>query len=171
MQNNSKLLTIGESATYLGVSIDTLRRWDNKGIIYAYRSPSGHRYFNKNDLSKLFGQKYVRTAETEKREDKDVIQPPPRQQMIQKINIEEPSQKTLPGQITTTTILNPPEVIATKPQDLSSQNQPTKFTKPKKMDLSWTTLIIIGLTLFTVVDLILLIMYFTSAKPLASPIP
>lgn len=201
MQNNSNLLTIGESATYLGVSIDTLRRWDNKGIISAYRSPSGHRYFDKNDLSKLFGQKYTHIRETETNEDeaivaenlqnlrphlvikpKDkiiksptvsekVIQSPPQKQLIQKIHIEVPAQKPLASQITSTNILNPPEVINQKPKDLSSQNKSTILSKPKKMDVSWTTLIIIALTLFTVVDLILLIVYFTSAKPLTSPIP
>lgn len=53
-------LSIGKAAEYLGVSIDTLRRWEQKNIINAYRSPGGHRYFIKNDLRGLFEQKYTR---------------------------------------------------------------------------------------------------------------
>ena len=61
-------ISIGKASEYLGVSIDTLRRWEKKGVIAAYRSPGGHRYFLKNDLDKLFGQKYTRTSPTKKSE-------------------------------------------------------------------------------------------------------
>src|SRR3990170_7177102 len=59
---NKERLSIGESAEYLGVSIDTLRRWEKKKVILALRSPGGHRYFLKKDLDKLFGQKYARVS-------------------------------------------------------------------------------------------------------------
>lgn len=69
MQNNKKsqqikqeLLSIGEASDYLGVSIDTLRRWEKKGRITARRSPGGHRYFQKEDLNDLFDVKYTRDA-------------------------------------------------------------------------------------------------------------
>lgn len=45
------LLTIGEAAKILGVSIDTLRRWDKKGTLKSFRvSSTGHRYYSKQDL-------------------------------------------------------------------------------------------------------------------------
>src|SRR3989344_5706909 len=63
-----KKLSIGEASEYLGVSIDTLRRWEKKGKIEPMRSPGGHRYFNKKDLDNLFGRKYERAAETRPRQ-------------------------------------------------------------------------------------------------------
>lgn len=58
MDQTNKLLSIGEAADYLGVSIDTLRRWEKKGKIPTYRSPGGHRYFKEEDLKTIFGTKY-----------------------------------------------------------------------------------------------------------------
>ena len=63
--NRAKLLSIGKAAEYLGVSIDTLRRWEEKGRLTTFRSPGGHRYFAVGDLDKVFGTKYERT-ETKK---------------------------------------------------------------------------------------------------------
>lgn len=74
MQNNDtdtneakKLLSIGEAANYLGISIDTLRRWGKKEKIETYRSPGGHRYYKKSDLDNLFGTRYERTEPTIRR--------------------------------------------------------------------------------------------------------
>src|SRR3989344_8894406 len=45
------LLSIGQVAQLLGVSIDTLRRWDSAGRLRSIRSgPRGHRYFNRSDI-------------------------------------------------------------------------------------------------------------------------
>jgi len=44
------ILTIGEVARFLGVSIDTLRRWDLKGKLKAAKSSGGHRYYTKEQL-------------------------------------------------------------------------------------------------------------------------
>ena len=46
--------SIGAAAKYLGVSIDTLRRWDKKGKLSSHRSLGGHRYFLKDDLDNVF---------------------------------------------------------------------------------------------------------------------
>lgn len=58
MQDNSeqtiKHLSIGKASKYLGVSIDTLRRWEKKEKITSHRSPGGHRYFLKEDLDQVF---------------------------------------------------------------------------------------------------------------------
>ncbi len=56
---DTKLLSIGKTASILGVSIDTLRRWDNAGRLLSVRvSPRGHRYFRYSDVE-LFLQDEV----------------------------------------------------------------------------------------------------------------
>jgi excisionase family DNA binding protein len=46
-----KLLSIGEAAKLLGVSIDTLRRWDSAGRLTSVRSgPRGHRFYRRSDI-------------------------------------------------------------------------------------------------------------------------
>lgn len=45
------LLNIGQAASILGVSIDTLRRWDENGKLIAIRKEGGtHRYYREKDL-------------------------------------------------------------------------------------------------------------------------
>ena len=46
-----KLLTIGQAAEYLGVSLNTLRRWDESGKLAAIKKDGGsHRYYREKDL-------------------------------------------------------------------------------------------------------------------------
>ena len=45
-------VSIGRAAKELGVSIDTLRRWERQGKIIAERTASGHRRY---DLAQLVG--------------------------------------------------------------------------------------------------------------------
>ncbi len=52
-KKEGKILTIGEAAKFLGVSIDTLRRWDSKGKLAAAKSLGGHRYYSKEQLEKF----------------------------------------------------------------------------------------------------------------------
>lgn len=48
---DDELLNIGQAADILGVSIDTLRRWDENGKLVAIRKEGGtHRYYRKKDL-------------------------------------------------------------------------------------------------------------------------
>lgn len=66
-----ELLSIGEAAEVMGVSIDTLRRWDKSGKLSPFKSQGGHRLYSKtqiafysNNLSKLargwaFGKKEI----------------------------------------------------------------------------------------------------------------
>lgn len=51
---NKSFLTIREAAKTLGVSIDTLRRWDKKGSLRSIRpTPTSHRYYQKEEISNL----------------------------------------------------------------------------------------------------------------------
>lgn len=45
MSNDTELLTIGEAARRLGVSIGTLRRWEAQGKISARRTLGGQRRY------------------------------------------------------------------------------------------------------------------------------
>lgn len=46
-----KLFTISQAAEYLGVSLNTLRRWDGSGKLIAIRKNGGtHRYYREKDL-------------------------------------------------------------------------------------------------------------------------
>jgi hypothetical protein len=50
-EENEKLLTIGETAEMLGVSIMTLRRWDESGRMVSFRKKEGgNRYYRKADI-------------------------------------------------------------------------------------------------------------------------
>lgn len=47
----NKLLSIGKTAKLLGISVDTLRRWDSSDRLQSIRSgPKGHRYYNQSDI-------------------------------------------------------------------------------------------------------------------------
>lgn len=49
---NDKLLSIGKTSKLLGVSIQTLRRWDDKGILKSFRAvPNGNRFYKVEDIN------------------------------------------------------------------------------------------------------------------------
>lgn len=50
-----KFFSISDAARYLGVFSLTLRNWEKKGFIKAFRTPGGHRRFKKTDLDKIIG--------------------------------------------------------------------------------------------------------------------
>jgi len=50
MQNN---LTVFEAAKLIGVSPDTIRRWDKKGLIKAKRSENNYRTFNLEEIKRV----------------------------------------------------------------------------------------------------------------------
>ena len=39
------MIRMKEMSTRLGVAQETLRRWDKEGVLPAFRTPSGHRYY------------------------------------------------------------------------------------------------------------------------------
>jgi excisionase family DNA binding protein len=47
------LLPPAESAKLIGISRDTLKRWEKKGLITALRTPEGHRRFRRRDVEGL----------------------------------------------------------------------------------------------------------------------
>lgn len=42
-------------AEQIGVSVETLRRWDRTGKLIAKRTPSNHRYYTEEDLLQAKG--------------------------------------------------------------------------------------------------------------------
>lgn len=55
----SKLLSIGLAAQRLGVSIDTLRRWEKSGKFPSVRSAGGHRYFRSEDIENFLNDLFL----------------------------------------------------------------------------------------------------------------
>src|SRR3989344_1888153 len=47
-----KLIPISEAARVLGVSIDTVRRWDKSGVLHSERPDGKNRYFSQLELEK-----------------------------------------------------------------------------------------------------------------------
>ncbi|OGE82976.1 MAG: hypothetical protein A3B23_03195 [Candidatus Colwellbacteria bacterium RIFCSPLOWO2_01_FULL_48_10] len=59
MMEKEDLITIGEAASRLGVSLNTLRRWDESGKLPATRkSPGGDRYYSEKDLDILIHDEF-----------------------------------------------------------------------------------------------------------------
>jgi len=51
----NKLITIGKAAKILGISIDTLRRWDKRGKLLSVRlDQKGYRYYRLTDIKSVF---------------------------------------------------------------------------------------------------------------------
>jgi excisionase family DNA binding protein len=48
-----RMLTVGEAADYIGVSISSIRKWSDRGLVQAYRTPGGDRRFSADDLDEL----------------------------------------------------------------------------------------------------------------------
>jgi molybdopterin-binding protein len=53
MPRQKKLHPAGEAARLLGVSLDTLRRWDNKGTIRTTRDERGRRLVPASEIARL----------------------------------------------------------------------------------------------------------------------
>ncbi|AMS03118.1 excisionase and transcriptional regulator [Gordonia phage Obliviate] len=46
-------LSVGEAAGLIGISVDTLKRWERAGRISSTRTPTGHRRFRRSDVEAL----------------------------------------------------------------------------------------------------------------------
>jgi DNA-binding transcriptional MerR regulator len=60
-----KKMKIREAAEHLGVSTESLRRWDKEGIIKADRSPLGHRLFTPEAILQI--QQIIKLRSLERR--------------------------------------------------------------------------------------------------------
>lgn len=59
--------TSSQAATYLGVSLATVRRWSNDGHLRGYRTPGGQRRFSREQLDAFLrslsgDEEHVRSA-------------------------------------------------------------------------------------------------------------
>ena len=52
---DQELLTIGQAAEYLGVSLNTLRRWDESGKLVAIRKDGGGLHCDGSGADRLHG--------------------------------------------------------------------------------------------------------------------
>src|SRR3989344_8548858 len=59
----SKLVPISEAANILGVSVDTIRRWNKKGLIESVRPDGKNRFFDTSDLEKFLDEKPLNISE------------------------------------------------------------------------------------------------------------
>jgi excisionase family DNA binding protein len=53
MEQRPELLTIGEAAERLGMSITTVRRWADSGHLLSVRTPGNQRRFRRADVDAL----------------------------------------------------------------------------------------------------------------------
>lgn len=106
----ASLLNIGSASKYLGVSIDTIRRWVKRGKLSTYRSQGGHRYFKTEDLDLVAGQRYKREGKAN--------QPTPGSD-VPSVELPESSNRPEPPVAITTSELAPTE----RPQE--SESVPT----------------------------------------------
>lgn len=53
MHSTSVLLTISEAADEIGVSCDTIRRWEKKGLIKSSRNENNHRVFSIDEIKRI----------------------------------------------------------------------------------------------------------------------
>ncbi|OGC51129.1 DNA (cytosine-5-)-methyltransferase [candidate division WWE3 bacterium RIFCSPLOWO2_01_FULL_39_13] len=74
MDGNSKYLGVSESSDLLGISKDTIRRWERKGLIKSTRSEYNYRLFSLKELQRIQRKmngdhsiKYYRILKTSKR--------------------------------------------------------------------------------------------------------
>ncbi len=51
LPKQKKLVSISQAAKLLGVSIDTIRRWDNSGVLHSVRLDGKNRYFTLEELA------------------------------------------------------------------------------------------------------------------------
>lgn len=67
LSSSTNYLPISEAAKYLGVSLDTLRRWDKSGIIKSQRLDGKNRYFSITDLKKSKSNRPLSISEVSKK--------------------------------------------------------------------------------------------------------
>lgn len=179
MPDKLDLMTIGQASEYLGVSIDTLRRWEKKGKLESYRSPGGHRYFKKNDLDSVFGRKYERASETH-----------PRIRKIEEKILQEPSEISLIDRKEDFKIIDRPvreinipetpvvrvarDNVALETSILQPANQLTQVPpvrEAQKLEIDKKTKLIIITIIVVAILSIIIFLFWRSSQTILSPVP
>jgi hypothetical protein len=77
-------MRIGEFAAALGLSIDTVRRLERRGLVFGERDWCGHRRFSQEDLTRARQALFAREAQRGQRPRRPRCQaaPPPREAAI-----------------------------------------------------------------------------------------
>nr|WP_211579517.1 DNA (cytosine-5-)-methyltransferase [Mobiluncus mulieris] len=70
------MLSISQASAQVGVSIDTLRRWDKSGIIRAIRDSRGKRFFDRQEIEALIAKRDCRVHGDETRRHFRVLKDP-----------------------------------------------------------------------------------------------
>jgi len=58
-ERSTRLLTISEAADRLGVHQKTLRAWADKGLVAHFRTPTGYRRFDPDEINQLIDEMRV----------------------------------------------------------------------------------------------------------------
>ncbi|MEU9805486.1 helix-turn-helix domain-containing protein [Mycobacterium sp. NPDC050853] len=53
---SGKMLSVGEAAATLGISTDTLKRWEKAGRIRSLRTPTNHRRYRQSEVDELLAE-------------------------------------------------------------------------------------------------------------------
>ena len=61
-ERRPRLLTITEAAALLGVHQKTLRSWADKGLVAHYRTPTGYRRFDPDEIERFRDAMRVESA-------------------------------------------------------------------------------------------------------------
>lgn len=172
-------IPIGRAAEMVGVSIDTLRRWDRSGKVMSRRSPGGHRYFLLSDLEEVFGTKYERNGteiptnnpvEISSSNIKDIKVETDRPNYVTEVVEEETTQTQMTAPITDSpSFVNKNEEIKIKNilEPMSETETPAAANSKSVTVLERAG--IVGIVLFAIVDAILALLYFTGGN-LISPL-
>lgn len=51
-----KIYKTGQFARLIGVDIKTLQRWDRKGLLVAYRTPTNRRFYTQEQLKRYLDE-------------------------------------------------------------------------------------------------------------------
>jgi excisionase family DNA binding protein len=49
----NRLFTVSQAANFLGVSVASVRKWSDAGLLPAYRTPGGQRRYSLDDLEEF----------------------------------------------------------------------------------------------------------------------
>lgn len=138
-------VTIADASRFLGVSRDTLRRWEKKGTLISRRTVGGHRRYSRKQLERALRQPMSSTLDKTTTYDKQVSQ-----------------------------ISIPPQTVTIRKDSKSPTKINNLYYKISKYTKSWVFLLVIGIlvvALLTASYILLQITKSQSQSELLSPVP